>query len=152
MGARWARRASEDELADWMQAELEAGHWADRGAGAWFIKLSAGDDGLTALETKILRAAARAGIASGAAIASHTIRGRVAADQLDVLEAAGYPLERFIWVHAQNESDRIYPPRAWPSAAPGWSLTALAGASRMRFISGSPAPPGGCRFGRPPAC
>jgi phosphotriesterase-related protein len=103
----WARAASEDELAAWMQSELERGI-GETGVPAGFIKLSAGDDGLTPLETKILRAAARAGKAAGAAIASHTIRGRVVADQLDVLAAAGFPLERFIWVHAQNEPDSIY--------------------------------------------
>lgn len=103
----WARRAGESELAEWMLAELQ-NEIGKTGVPAGFIKLSAGDDGLTPLETKILRAAARAGKAAGAAIASHTMRGRVAADQLDVLEAEGYPPDRFIWVHAQNEPDRIY--------------------------------------------
>jgi phosphotriesterase-related protein len=103
----WARQSSESELTGWMLTELRDGI-AKTGVPAGFIKLSAGDDGLTPLETKILRAAARAGKETGAAIASHTIRGRVVADQLDVLAAEGYPLERFIWVHAQNEPDSIY--------------------------------------------
>ena len=103
----WARGASEDELAAWMQSELEV-RIGETGVPAGFIKLSAGDDGLTPLETKILRAAARAGLATGAAIASHTIRGRVVADQLDILEAAGFPLERFIWVHTQAEPDLAF--------------------------------------------
>ena len=100
----WARRASEVELAEWMQAEL-IDSIGEIGVQAGFIKLSAGDEGLTPLETKILRAAARAGKATGAVIASHTIRGRVVADQLDILEAAGYTAERFIWVHTQAEPD-----------------------------------------------
>ena len=71
---------------------------------AW-IKLSAGDDGLTPIETKILRAAARASKETGAIIGSHTIRGRVVRDQLDILEEAGGNVERFIWIHTQAEPD-----------------------------------------------
>lgn len=60
---------------------------------------------MTPMERRLLRAAAHAGRATGAAIGSHTIRGTVVLDQLDVLEAEGYPAERFIWIHANAESD-----------------------------------------------
>jgi phosphotriesterase-related protein len=100
----WARNASEDELREWMTGELtDAIH--PGGVQAGWIKLSAGDDGLTATEAKILRAAARAGAATHAAIGSHTIRGRVVRHQLDLLEHAGYTAERFIWIHTQAEPD-----------------------------------------------
>jgi phosphotriesterase-related protein len=72
---------------------------------AGWIKLSAGDDGLTACETKILRAAATAGRQTNAVIGSHTIRGRVVRDQLDIIEAMGYDVGRFIWIHTQAEPD-----------------------------------------------
>jgi phosphotriesterase-related protein len=75
------------------------------GVRAGFIKLSAGDDGLTPSETKILRAAVRAASATGATIGSHTIRGRVVRDQLDIIERQGYTVERFIWIHTQAEPD-----------------------------------------------
>ncbi len=75
------------------------------GVRAGFIKLSAGDDGLTGVEEKILRAAAAAGTACGAAIGSHTIRGRVVHHQLDILEAEGFDPRRFISIHAQAEED-----------------------------------------------
>ena len=100
----WAQRATEDELAEWMQAELTQGI-AQTGVLAGFIKLSAGDDGLTPTEIKILRAAVRASRATNAVIASHTIRGRVVADQLDILESVGGSPQRFIWVHTQAEPD-----------------------------------------------
>ena len=100
----WAQAASEDALYEWMLGELQ-GTIEGSGVQAGFIKLSAGDDGLTACETKILRAAARAGAATGAAIGSHTIRGRVVRDQLDIIEAGGYTAERFIWIHASAEPD-----------------------------------------------
>ena len=103
----WAQRASQAELAAWMRRELQEGI-GETGVRAAFIKVSAGDDGLTPLEAKILRAAAQAGAACGAAIASHTIRGQVVQAQLDLLEAAGFPLPRFVWVHAQAEADFSY--------------------------------------------
>jgi phosphotriesterase-related protein len=75
------------------------------GVRAGWIKVSAGDDGLTMTETKVLRAAAEAAVATNAVIGSHTIRGWVALKQLDVLEAAGLAPERFVWIHAQREPD-----------------------------------------------
>jgi phosphotriesterase-related protein len=101
---QWAQVAGEDELSAWMIAEL-SGDIEGTGVQAGFIKLSAGDDGLTACETKILRAAARAAASVGATIASHTIRGRVVRDQLEIIERCGYTAERFVWVHASAEPD-----------------------------------------------
>jgi phosphotriesterase-related protein len=95
---------SEDELRAWMDAEL-TGEIEQSGVQAGFIKLSAGDDGMTDCERKILRAAARAAAATNAAIGSHTIRGRVVRDQLDVIEACGYTAERFVWIHASADPD-----------------------------------------------
>lgn len=100
----WIHEASEERLAEWMQNELQ-GEIEDSQVRAGWIKLSAGDDGLTTCETKVLRAAARAGRETGAVIGSHTIRGRVVRDQLDILEAVGYSPERFIWIHTHVEPD-----------------------------------------------
>jgi phosphotriesterase-related protein len=101
---QWAHAASEEELAEWMIGEL-TGEIGATGVQAAWIKVSAGDDGITPVEAKILRAAAKAGRATGAIIGSHTIRGRVVRDQLDILEAAGYTATRFIWIHTQAEPD-----------------------------------------------
>jgi phosphotriesterase-related protein len=100
----WAQAASEDQLTDWMLSELQ-GEIEGSGVQADWIKLSAGDDGITDCETKILRAAARAGRTTNAVIGSHTMRGRVVRDQLDIIEAAGYSAERFIWIHTQSDPD-----------------------------------------------
>ena len=101
---QWAHDASEDELSEWLLQEL-TGQIEESGVQAAWIKLSVGDDGLTPCEIKLLRAAARAGRATGAVIGSHTIRGRVVHEQLDILEQAGYTAERFIWIHTQAEPD-----------------------------------------------
>jgi phosphotriesterase-related protein len=101
---RWAQEASEDDLFDWMLRELED-EIEGTGVRAGWIKLSAGDDGLTATETKILRAAARAANATGCVIGSHTIAGRVVRDQLDILDDADVAPDRFIWIHTQAEPD-----------------------------------------------
>jgi phosphotriesterase-related protein len=100
----WVHEASEDKLSGWMRSELE--HEIENSAvRAGFIKLSAGDDGITPTEAKVLRAAARAAQASGAVIGSHTIRGRVVRDQLEIIERSGYTPSRFIWIHTQAEPD-----------------------------------------------
>jgi phosphotriesterase-related protein len=100
----WIQSATEAELRDWMTGELSDAIRPD-GVKAGWIKLSAGDDGLTECETKVLRAAAAAGLATNAVIGSHTIRGRVVRDQLKIIEEVGYSPERFIWIHTQAEPD-----------------------------------------------
>ena len=100
----WAQAASEAEIADWMLGELQ-GEIEGSGVQAAWIKLSVGDDGITDCEAKILRAASRAGRVTNAAIGVHTKQGWVARDQLDIIEAAGYTAERYIWIHTQNEPD-----------------------------------------------
>ena len=100
----WVQAAGEAELRDWMTGEL-TDEIRPNGVRAGWIKLSAGDDGLTDCEAKVLRAAARAGASTNAVIGSHTIRGRVVRDQLQILEGAGYSPEHFIWIHTQAEPD-----------------------------------------------
>lgn len=100
----WVRAASEAELERWMRRELDE-QIEESGVRAAWIKLSAGDDGITPLEARILRAAARAAAATGAVIGSHTIRGRVVMDQLDIIESEGYRADRFISIHTQEEPD-----------------------------------------------
>ena len=100
----WVRDASEAELETWMLRELNVG-MDDTGVRAGWIKLSAGDEGITSLEARILRAAARAAKATDAVIGSHTIKSRVVMDQLDIIEAEGHRAERFISIHTQAEPD-----------------------------------------------
>ena len=96
--------ATEHQLEEWMVRELtQRFDEADYRAG--WIKISAGDDGMRPVEEKVLRAAARAGQRTGAVIGSHTIKGRVVLEQLDMIEAEGYRADRFISIHTQEEPD-----------------------------------------------
>ena len=100
----WVREATEAALEEWMFRELsERFDEADYRAG--WIKLSAGDDGITPLETRSLKAAARAAARTNAVIGSHTIKGRVVLEQLDIIEKEGYRADRFISIHTQEEKD-----------------------------------------------
>jgi phosphotriesterase-related protein len=98
------RETSENELADLWTKELTEGI-AGTSFRAGFVKLAMSDDGPTTLEVRNLRAAARASQNTGAVIAVHTIGGKIAREETEILEEAGLDLHRFIWVHAQTEPD-----------------------------------------------
>ena len=100
------REINESELAKLWTEELTEGIQGTS-VRAGFIKLAVSDDGPTALEIRNLRAAVQASKMTGAVIASHTIGGRVAREEMKVLEEAGLDLNRFIWIHAQTERDLV---------------------------------------------
>jgi phosphotriesterase-related protein len=98
------RDVSEDYLADLWTKELTEGI-DSTSIQAGFIKLAMSDDGPKPLEIRNLRAAAKASQRTGAVIGSHTVGGKNARQEMDVLEGAGLDLHRFIWIHAQTEPD-----------------------------------------------
>jgi phosphotriesterase-related protein len=100
----WVKTFGSEGLADWMIGELNV-QIDNTGVRAGWIKLSVADDGLTDHEKILLQAAAQAGRTTRATIGVHTVKGRVAHDQLDIIEQAGYTPERFIWIHTQMEDD-----------------------------------------------
>ncbi len=100
----WVHQADEEALFEWLSAELNEDIEGNDIRAGW-IKLSAGDNGLTECERKVLRAAARSARDCGAVIGSHTVRGSVVRDQLDIIEKSGYTPDRFIWIHAHCEPD-----------------------------------------------
>jgi phosphotriesterase-related protein len=76
-------------------------------AKAGFIKVAMSDDGPKGLEVRNLQAAAFASQQTGAVVGSHTIGGTAAFREMDILEAAGLDLKRFIWIHAHTEADPV---------------------------------------------
>ena len=101
---RFLYEMNENDLADLWTKELTEGI-DNTSVRAGFIKLAMSDDGPTEREIRNLRAAAQASQNTGAVIAVHTIGGRIARQEMDVLDEAGLDLRRFIWVHAQTEPD-----------------------------------------------
>lgn len=98
------RETTLDDLADLWTRELTEGIEGTP-IRAGFIKLAVSDEGLSELEIRNLRAAAKASLRTGAVIAVHTIGGDSARKEMDILEQEGLSLHRYIWVHAQTEPD-----------------------------------------------
>jgi len=98
------RNMNEDELTTLFISEIRDGI-EGTGIKAGFIKIATDEGPMNALLEKNLRAAGRAASETGAAIASHTPTGSNAVRQVDILDSID-PAIRFIWVHAQNESNR----------------------------------------------
>lgn len=96
-----------DEMAELFVLELTRGI-DDGKCKAGFIKIALSDDGPRPIEERNIRAAARASKATSAAIASHTIGGKAAMQEISILLDEGLNLEKFIWVHANIEPDQDF--------------------------------------------
>lgn len=71
-----------------------------------FIKISVNPAHLSEISIKLIYAAARTHLKTGLTIASHTGPAVPAFEQIEVLKSNKIDPAAFIWVHAQNESDR----------------------------------------------
>jgi predicted metal-dependent phosphotriesterase family hydrolase len=84
----------------------------DTGIKPAFMKIGVDASPLSAVDAKLVAAAALTHQKTGLAIASHTGTGAAAIAQLDLLDRAGVPASAFIWVHAQSERDETFHARA----------------------------------------
>ncbi|NAZ75136.1 esterase [Kineococcus sp. T13] len=100
----WVYRASDRDLEEWMVRELTEGVDASA-VPAGFIKISADEEGLRAVEERVLRAAARAAVRTGALVGTHTTGGAVVLRQLEIAVAEGLPPDRFLSIHTQTLHD-----------------------------------------------
>jgi predicted metal-dependent phosphotriesterase family hydrolase len=98
------REESADRLADRWTRE-----WRDgidgTGIRPGFIKTGVDGAPLSAIDTKLVRAAARTHLRTGLTIASHTGGGKAALEQLAILKQEGVDGLAWVWVHAQSEKD-----------------------------------------------
>lgn len=101
---RFLLAMSEGELEERLTGEIETSI-DGTAVHAGFIKLASSPLGLTEFERRVLRAAARVARVTGVTIASHTITGATALEQIDILEAEGLSADRFVWIHAHMEPD-----------------------------------------------
>lgn len=92
------------QLADQWIAEWEDGiDGTDARPG--FVKTAVNPEPLAPVQRKVIRAAALTSSATGLTIATHTGRADQAMEVLDIVEAEGVAPDRWIFVHAQNETD-----------------------------------------------
>ena len=103
----WVRAMDDKQLVAWLRREVNEGMDGTDIAGG-IIKLAVSDAGITPLEERVLRAAGKVGAQFAVTIASHTVAGRVALAEADILSSEGLPPERFVWVHTQAEPDAGY--------------------------------------------
>ena len=82
-----------------------------------FMKLGVDKGTLSAIDRKLIVAAARCHRATGLTIAVHTGDGAAALDILATLAAEGVAAPAYVWVHAQNEKDRAIHVRAAEAGA-----------------------------------
>jgi len=98
--------------------EVDAGALADQWICEWedgidgtdarpgFVKTAVNPEPLAHIQKKVIRAAALTSLATGLTIATHTGRADQAMEVLDIVEGEGVAPDRWIFVHAQNETDR----------------------------------------------
>jgi phosphotriesterase-related protein len=100
----WAQAATAEEIAARWTAEALQGIGPER-IKPGFIKIAANEGELSPTQRKIATAAALTALATGLTIASHTTQGKVARQQLEIIEGLGLPASRFVMVHADAEPD-----------------------------------------------
>ncbi len=71
-----------------------------------FIKTGVDTSPLSAVQEKIIHAAALTHLATGLTIAVHTGNGKAALRELEILDQNGVRPDAWIWVHAQSEKDQ----------------------------------------------
>lgn len=95
-------------------AEQLAKRWIDEvkqgiegtGIKPGFIKISVNEaDTLSAIDQKLVRAAAITHLNTGLTIASHTGTWKTASQEVRILQEMGVEPSEFVWVHAQAEED-----------------------------------------------
>ena len=96
---------SVDQLAGRWIREFEEGI-GDTGIRPGFIKIGTDPGSLSEVDAKLVRAAARAHLATGLTIAVHTGPAEGAFEQMEILKEEGVDPSAWIWVHAQGERDK----------------------------------------------
>ena len=99
-----AHDASPEQLAAMWIRECEEGI-DGTGIRPAFMKIGVDPGPLSSIDAKLVEAAAIAHHATGMAIHSHTGDAVAGLAQLDLLQRRHVPLDRFVWVHAQNVDD-----------------------------------------------
>jgi phosphotriesterase-related protein len=103
---KWAFTDTAEQLAERWVREFEEGIDGTN-VRPGFIKTGV-DSGkpLSAIQQKLLKAAALTHLKTGLTICSHTGPGAAAFEEIEILKNAGVRPDAFVWVHAQGEPDK----------------------------------------------
>ncbi len=96
-----------NEMAELFEKELTDGI-GETGVKAGIIKVASGPGQITDYEKQILAAAAKASVATGAPITTHTDKGTMGDEQQRILTENGVPAHRIIIGHSCGTSDHDY--------------------------------------------
>lgn len=105
---RWALDASLDDLAARFIADATSGIGSTSVVAGIFGEQATSLDQITAHEEKCLRAAARAAVETGLALATHTTHGTMALEQIQILRSEGIDLDRVVIGHMDTHADPTY--------------------------------------------
>jgi phosphotriesterase-related protein len=113
-GARWdlhiptsALRENVDQIAQHWIEEYEQGI-EGTGIRPGFIKIGVdGDSTLSAIDERLVRAAARTHLRTGLSIVAHTGPDQLALRQVEILAEEGVALQAWVWTHAQGGTDAV---------------------------------------------
>ena len=100
---RYAFAESASELAQRWIGEFNGG--IEAGIKPGFIKIAVNPGPLFKIQQKIVRAAALTCKETGLTIASHTVKGVAAVEEIKILKENGVDPENFIFVHADGETE-----------------------------------------------
>lgn len=103
----WVGNKSIDELEDEMIREVTEGMDGTTCKAGW-IKAGTSYDYISAREEKVLRAAARASIVTGAPVQTHTSTGTMGLEQIEIMEDEGLDLSHFCLAHVDRNPDYWY--------------------------------------------
>jgi len=96
-----------DTMAELFEKELTEGI-GETGIRAGIIKLATGPGRMSAYERTVFEAAAKASVATGAPITTHTDAGTVGDEQQRLLTELGVPAHRILIGHSCGTSDGVY--------------------------------------------
>ncbi len=104
---KWAFTETAEELADRWTTEFEKGI-DDTDVRPGFIKIGVNPTHLSELHRKLIRAAGLTHLRTGMTICSHTGPAVAAFEEIEELQKIGVHPSAFVWVHAQNESNKNF--------------------------------------------
>nr|MBC7245715.1 phosphotriesterase [Chloroflexota bacterium] len=102
--AEWIDRAKEEDLTRLFVSEVKEGI-GNTGYKAGQLKFGTGYNSISAREEKVLRAVAKAHLATGAPLHAHTENGTMALEQAEILLQEGVDLSRVSFGHMDRNPD-----------------------------------------------